>query len=99
MIDYKEHRAEFFQFYGAFDFKENVISPYLGRAIPIKDYPKNDEDLKKFEDNIKTFNKAAVNVADLLNLNFNCAYGVGQKRSRKFTTFCGDAVELLRNNE
>ena len=54
--------------------------------------------IKKLKDNIKSFNKQAVNVADLLNLNFNCAYGVGKKRSNKFKGFCGHAVELLRNN-
>jgi hypothetical protein len=90
-----DHLADFFQFYGAFDFANYVICPFLGRAVPITAFPEKDEDLKKFKDQIKTFNKAAVNVADLLNLNFNVAYGVGKKRARKFTPFCARAQNLL----
>jgi len=95
IVDYEYHCIEFFEFYGEFDFKENVICAYLGRAIPTKNYPDKDDDLVKFKDNIKDFNKQVVNVADMLNLNYNCAYGVGMKRSKKFTVFCKRAVELL----
>jgi len=96
LVDYEEHFAAFFEFYGEFEFKENVICPYLGRAVPTKNYPEKDVDLMKFKDNIKGFNKQDVNVADMFNLNFNCAYGVGKKRAKKFKVFCKYAVELLR---
>lgn len=97
-MNYKEHLKGFFEFYQAFEFDRNVICPYLGREVPINSYPKKEEDLLKFRDNIKSFVKTSVNVADLLNLNFNVAYGVGRKRAKKFRAFCGHALVLLDEN-
>lgn len=96
--NYEDHLVGFFEFYGDFDFTHNVICPYLGRAIPIRNYPSNDADLKKFDDKIKNFKQTAVNVADTLNLNFNIAFGVGKKRIEKFKQFCGHAIVLLDEN-
>lgn len=99
MRNYEDHRVGFFEFYEAFEFGVNVICPYLGQAVPIEGYPGNHEGLKKYKDNIKNFNRAAVNVTDLLNLNFNCAHGVGAKRLKKFQKFCGHAISLLEGRE
>jgi hypothetical protein len=93
--DYRKHLIDFFEFYRTFDFAGNVICPYLGRAVPIKSYSNELEDFQKFIDNVKGFNKAAVNVADVLNLNFNVAYGVGKKRITKFVPFCSRSIDLL----
>lgn len=96
--NYKEYLIGFFEFYEEFEFDRNVMCPYLGKAIPIKSYPKGEAALNKYENAMKGFNKTAVNMADLLNLNFNVAYGVGKKRAKKFRQFCGHAVCLLDEN-
>lgn len=96
--NYMEHLIGFFEFYSEFQFDRNVMCPFLGRAIPIKSYPQNEPDLLKLKDNMKGFNKTAVNMADVLNLNFNVAYGVGKKRAKKFRAFCGHAICLLEEN-
>lgn len=95
MNDYYDHIADFFRFYQDIDFRQTVICPYIGKAIAIKNYPTNVEELLKYKDNMKGFNKTAVNVADLLNLNFNVAFGVGKKRSSKFTDFCKHVPSLI----
>lgn len=98
MENYEDHLIGFFEFYHEFQFDRFVMCPYLGRAIPIKSFPQNDPDLLKLKDNMKSFNKAAVNMADLMNLNFNVAYGVGKKRAKKFKAFSLHAVWLLEEN-
>ena len=45
---------------------------------------------------VKTFDFKPVNVAYILNLNFNVAFGVCIKRSKKFVPFCGETVEIMR---
>lgn len=95
MTNYKDHLISFFDFYRTFEFNTNVICPYLGHAVPIKSYSSDYKDFQKFGDSFKNFNKQSVNVADLLNLNFNVGFGVGKKRIKKFVPFCGHAIELL----
>jgi hypothetical protein len=92
---FHDHLGGFFKFYETFDFVKNVICAYLGRSISVSNYPGEDEELKKFKEQIKSFNKQAVNIADMLNLNFNVAYNVGKKRAHRFKPFCGRAHELL----
>lgn len=98
MENYKDHLIEFFKFYENFDFTNNVICPYLGQSVPVNAYPANEEKLFKYADIIKNFNFQAVNVADVLNLKFNCGFGVGKKRMNKFKHFCGHAIILLEEN-
>lgn len=98
MKNYEDHLIGFFKFYENFDFPKNVICPYLGRAVPVKDFPGKEEELLKYQDIIKNFNFQAVNVADALNLKFNCGFGVGKKRMKKFKLFCGRAIQLLEEN-
>lgn len=95
MTNYKDHLIGFFDFYRTFDFGNNVICPFLGKAVPIKSYSKDLVEFQKFMDNVKGFNKQVVNVADLFNLNYNVAYGVGKRRIKKFVPFCAHAVNLL----
>lgn len=96
--NYEEYLIGFFEFYEEFEFESNVMCPYLGKAIPIQSYPKGEAALNKYENTMKGFNKTAVNMADLFNLNFNVAYGVGKKRAKKFRAFCGHATWLLEEN-
>lgn len=98
--DYTDHLVDFFEFYRDFDFRSNVICVYLGQAIPVNSYP-NVTELEMYKDNFgptKRFNVQPVNVADLLNLNYNMAHGVGKKRLKKFEAFTAEAVELLQEN-
>lgn len=97
MTNYRDHLISFFDFYRTFEFGSNVICPFLGRAVPIKSYSSDLEDFAKFMDNVKGFNKQVVNVADLFNLNYNVAYGVGKRRISKFVPFCAHAMNLLQN--
>ena len=96
MTNHKEHLIEFFHFYQHFDFQNNVICPYLGREVPIGEFNNSHADFQKFTGNVKTFDFKPVNVADMLNLNFNVAFGVGIKRIKKFVPFCGKTVEIMR---
>jgi hypothetical protein len=108
MTNYKDHLIDFFKFYKNHDFEGSVICPYLGQAIPLRRYcdahkvGTDDEPviqvIPEYMKNIRTFREAKVNVADMLNLNYNVGYNVGIKRLRKFKVFCGEAVELLREN-
>jgi hypothetical protein len=105
---YKAHIESFFEFYGSFDFEGNVICPFLGEAIPISSYRStdwvkpgdldNNNMLEEYKNNIRTFQETKVNVADMLNLNFNVAYGVGAKRMKTFKIFCAHAVDLLQTH-
>lgn len=96
--DYRDCLSDFFKFYGEFKFEANVISTFLGRAVPIANYPGGDEELLKYKDQIKSFVRAPVNIADHLNLNYNCGHGVGKKRLTRFRPFCTVAVQLLDEN-
>lgn len=102
MHNYKDHLVDFFRFYGSFDFVNNVVCPFLGKAIPIRSYTDGHwtdaEAMVEFEvyrDNIRTFRKEKVNVADLLNLNYNVAYAVGAKRLNRFQKFCVHSENVL----
>lgn len=95
---YEDHLIKFFKFYESFDFPHEVICPYLGRSVPVRDFPGAEDDLMKYKDIIKNFNVQAVNVADVLNMKFNCGFGVGKKRMRKFIQFCTHAIRLLEEN-
>ncbi|CRL06355.1 CLUMA_CG018877, isoform A [Clunio marinus] len=97
ITDYKEHFVDFFDFYSTFDFRKNVICPYLGREVPIKSYPTKEPELNNYAEDIKNFLFADVNISEPFNLNFNVAYNVGKKRLQKFIPFCAHAVNLLEN--
>lgn len=98
---------DFFGFYKEFDFSNNVICPFVGKAIPVTTFDKLDNLLPSYQMYVEyarantvkhiTSVKKCIYVQDPFEHNRNCTSSICSKRITEFTHHCKISHEIIEN--